>query len=72
LFVRALVCTSERTASVTPRDVDDLLAAIAAGNLDRFRRAARHIGPVRGRDIRRIAVGPVPGRFIGVGVMHVG
>src|SRR5690349_7744792 len=71
LFVRALVCTSGRSASEAARDVDDVLAAVAAGNLDRFRRAARHIGPVGGRDIRRIAVGPVPGRFIGIGVMYI-
>lgn len=69
LFMRSAVSRSEQ--SVAARDVDDVLAASAPWNLDRFRRAARHIRPVGGRDIRRIAVGPIPRRLIGVGVMHV-
>jgi hypothetical protein len=56
--------------SVAPNDIDGLLA-VTSGNRDGFRRAARHIGPIGGRDRRRIAMGPIPGNVMGVGVVNV-
>jgi len=59
----------DRAASVATRDVDDVLATVTSGNGDGLRRAARHIGPVGRRDIRRIAMRPVPGHVIAIGII---
>ena len=60
-----------RAASIAARDVDDMLAAVASRNRHGFRRAGRRIGPVGRCDMRGIAMGPVPGHIIGVGVMDI-
>jgi hypothetical protein len=42
-----------------------LSLAVTPGNRGGLRGAARHIGPVRRRDDRRISMGPIPGNIIG-------
>src|SRR6516162_8282735 len=63
--------TSPISHSITPRDVDGALGAVAAGNGDFFRVAARHVGVVGGRDHRREAMGPIPGYIVSGGVADV-
>jgi predicted nucleotidyltransferase len=55
------------TPSIAPRDAYGLLFAAVSGNDDVLGGAARHIG-VFGR---RIAMGPIPGNIIFIGVMNV-
>jgi hypothetical protein len=58
-------------ALVAPHHIDGALSAVTRGNRYGFRAAARHIGPIGGRDSRRISMGPIPGNIIGVGVMDI-
>ena len=57
--------------SVAPHDIDGLLSAVTSGNLYGLRGAARHIGPIRRRDSRRISMGPIPGNIVCIDVMHI-
>jgi hypothetical protein len=59
-----------RCLSVAPHDVDGLLR-VAPRNRYGLGGAARHIGAVGRRDSRRIAMRPVPGNVICIGVMVV-
>src|SRR4029079_4775735 len=56
--------------SVAPRDIDGLVP-VTPGNRDGLGAAAGNIGPVGRRDIRRIAMGPIPGKVLGIGVMDI-
>ena len=64
--------TRSARVSVAPRDVDGLLFAITPGNLHGLRAAAWHIGPVGRGDSGRVAMRPVPGDVIRIGVMDIG
>ena len=57
--------------SVAPHDIDGLLFAVTSGNRYGLRGAARHIGPIGRRDIRRISMCPIPGNIVRVGVMRI-
>src|SRR3569623_2360354 len=57
--------------SVAAHDVDGVFGAAAAGYDHGLRRTARHIRPIRRNDVRRIAMGVIPGYIIGVAVAHV-
>ena len=52
------------------RDVD-VLTAVTPGNRHHLRGAARNIGPVGRRHVRRKPMGPVPGNIIGRRVVNV-
>ncbi len=49
---------------IAPHDIDGVLGAAAPGHRDALGGAARHIGPVGRHDIRREAMGPIPGNVI--------
>jgi hypothetical protein len=56
---------------VAPHDIDGFVRPVTLMESESLHRAVRHIGPVGRSDIRRKAMGPIPGNIVCLGVTDI-